>query len=66
MFAGRPISGPRNLEHSKRFWLLECYRLGSEQFEQRQEAADDLESVGALCHEFGESCPFADPALLKQ
>ncbi len=59
VFVGRPFAGPRNLEHTKRFWLLKCYRPGPVQLEQRQEPADDLDRRLTVGHQVARTTPTA-------
>ena len=66
VFAGRPLPGPGDLQHTKRFCLLECYRATSIQFEQRQEASDDLDRCPAVGDQLGERRPFAGAARFQQ
>ena len=46
--------------------MLECYRPGPIQLEQRQEPSDDLNGLGAIGHQFGERRPVPDSPALEE
>src|SRR5215212_2455692 len=65
LIAGRLVSGPRNLQHTKRFCLVECYRPAPVELEQCQEPADDQDRLTAVGNKLGEGGPMARPAALQ-